>query len=154
MKEKIFISVIHHSYMYFKILNKNTRVCTLSFKFFFFFFHNILLKQILNEEHFTCAVHCKKQSTLYEQVDALETEITEENHAIKKQNPTWTATKNYSSLQRWYWRLLDGFCYYQSEPINGKKYHCTILVRGKNCGETMRRSKSCSSRWWNEELPE
>ena len=38
LKEKIFISVIHHSYMYFKILNKNTRVCTLSFKFYVYFF--------------------------------------------------------------------------------------------------------------------
>ena len=34
-----------------------------------------------------------KQSTLYEQVDALETERTEENHATKKQNLTRTADK-------------------------------------------------------------
>ena len=34
------------------------------------------------------STHCKKQSTLYEQVDALETDTTEENHATKKQNPT------------------------------------------------------------------
>ena len=33
-------------------------------------------------------LHSKKQSTPYEQVDALGTEITEENHATKKQNPT------------------------------------------------------------------
>ena len=47
----------------------------------FFFLHNILLKQIKNEEHFTCTVRCKKQCTLYEQVDALETQITEEKTA-------------------------------------------------------------------------
>ena len=41
-----------------------------------------------------------RNCTLYEQVDALETNTTEENHATKKQNPTWTATKNYSSLRR------------------------------------------------------
>ena len=38
-----------------------------------------------------CTVHvqyCNKQSTLYEQVDALETERTEENHTTKKQNLT------------------------------------------------------------------
>ena len=46
-----------------------------------FFLHNILLKQIKNEEHFTCTVRCKKQCTLYEQVDALETQITEEKTA-------------------------------------------------------------------------
>ena len=54
----------------------------------FFFLHHILLKQIKNKEHFTCTVRCKKQCTLYEQVDALETQITDENHATKKQNPT------------------------------------------------------------------
>ena len=37
--------VIHRSYMYFKILNKDTRVCTLSFKFCYIL-HNLLLKQI------------------------------------------------------------------------------------------------------------
>ena len=43
---------------------------------------------------------------------------------------------------------------WRSEPINGKKYRSTILDRGKDRGETTWRSKSCSSRWWNEELPE
>ena len=33
---EIFIGVIHRSYTYFKILNKNTRVCTLSFELLFF----------------------------------------------------------------------------------------------------------------------
>ena len=45
-----------------------------------------------------CIVHvqyCNKQSTPYEQVDALETGRTEENHTTKKQNLTSTATKNY-----------------------------------------------------------
>ena len=32
--------------------------------------------------------HTVRNSTLYEQVDALDTVITEENHASKKQNPT------------------------------------------------------------------
>ena len=38
-----------------------------------------------------CTVHvqyCNKQSTLYEQVDALETERTEVYHTTKKQNLT------------------------------------------------------------------
>ena len=47
------------------------------------FWHNTLLKQLQNEEHFTCTIHCKKQSMLYEQVDALETEITEEISVIE-----------------------------------------------------------------------
>ena len=43
-----------------------------------------------------CTVHvqyCNKQSTPNEQVDALETERTEENHTTEKQNRTWTSTK-------------------------------------------------------------
>ena len=36
-KKKIFVSIIYRRHMYFKILNKNTRVCTLSFQFYVFF---------------------------------------------------------------------------------------------------------------------
>ena len=52
------------------------------------------------------------------------------------------------------WRLFDGCRYYRSKLNNGKKYRSTMLARVKDRGETTRRSKSCSSRWWNEELPE
>ena len=54
----------------------------------FFFFAQYFAEADKNEEHFTCTIRCKKQCTLYEQVDALETQITEENRATKKQNPT------------------------------------------------------------------
>ena len=87
-KKKLFISVIHRSYMYFKILNKNTRVCTLSFKFYAIFCTILLSRYKMKN---ICTVHvqyCNKQSTLYEQVDALETERTEVYHTTKKQNLT------------------------------------------------------------------
>ena len=97
-KKKIVISVIHRCYRHFKIRNKNSRVCTLV-KFYVFFctifcWSRHKMKNILHVQH------TLRNSTLYGQVVALETETIEENHAIKKQYPTWTTTKNYSSLRR------------------------------------------------------
>ena len=88
-RKKIFVRVIHCSYLYFKILNKNIRVYTLSLTFYVFFLAQSFAEADVNEKHFTVHLqYCNKQSTLYEQVDALETERTEENQGTKKQNLT------------------------------------------------------------------
>ena len=81
-KKKIFVSIIYRRHMYFKILNKNTRVCTLSFQFYVFFgtilcWSSYKMKNILHVQYTV------RNRVCYEQVDALETEITEEISVIE-----------------------------------------------------------------------
>ena len=73
-----------------KILNKNTRICTLSFKFMLIFLAQSFAKTDIK---WRTVVQCRVYSTVHYSCRRIGDRKKRENHATKKQNLTWTATK-------------------------------------------------------------
>jgi len=134
-----------------KILNKNTRICTLSFKFYVNIFGTIFRWNRYKMKNI-CTVPSIQYYTLFMQTHRRQKEPRNSCHQQTESylNSDKELFKPSKMLVKIIWRLP-----LQSEWTDLRQ---EVSLHGtcerEDRGETTRRSKSCPSRWWNEELPE